>query len=88
MFAYLFGWTGANRNNANAVAGVLDFGGVRIIAAGKDIDGKTKTGNVAAELSHIDVHPAGVFAAQVGERRSMDRNGRNTVEDVSFVSEY
>src|SRR4051794_35566258 len=84
MFAYLFRGTGANGNDANAVAGVLDFGNIGVRAAGKDIDGKTKTGNVAAELSYVDVHPASVFAAEVGERRGMDRNSRDTIQDVSF----
>jgi len=68
VFAYLLGGARIDGYDADAIAGVLDFWGFRISAAGEDIDGKTKTGNVAAEFSHVHIHPAGVFAAKVGER--------------------
>jgi hypothetical protein len=67
VLADFFGGTGVYRDDADAVTGVLDFWSVGIGAAGKDIDGESKIRNVAAELSYINVHPAGIFAAQVGE---------------------
>src|SRR6478735_2798156 len=86
-FVDRFRGTGVDGNYANLVAGGLDFRGLGIGASGKYIDGKTEGGDMAAQLTNVNVHAARVLAAKVGERRGVNRDRRDPVEDVSFVSE-
>jgi len=79
---------GGDGDDVDAGAEGSDLGGGGTRSPGEDVDWEAEAGEVAGELTDVDVHPAGVFAAEGGEGGRMDADLSGAAQgSVGLVAE-
>ena len=88
MLRNLLGRSGCDRNDPDAIVGILDFRGFRIGSSRENVDREAPICDVIAQFTHVNVHSAGVLASKARQRRGVGGNSRRAGQCVGLVAEH